>query len=186
MKLKKSDHVTLVNEQDQVIGSMDKIEAHCGGGKLHRAISVFLFRRDKTGALELLLQQRSDQKIVGARQWANTVCGNVWPEESYEECARRRLEFELNITQKIPLTDIFIFRYQVQCNQEFGENEIDHIFVGWFDGKLKPNPEEVTATQWFAWERAKKLDKSVSNWSPWFKKMMQDSQVVNALEKNAQ
>ncbi|MDQ5950941.1 MAG: isopentenyl-diphosphate Delta-isomerase, partial [Patescibacteria group bacterium] len=67
------DQVTLITEQDEVIGTMDKIEAHRGDGKLHRASSVFLFKKSEDGEVELLVQQRSDKKIVGAGQWANTV-----------------------------------------------------------------------------------------------------------------
>ena len=46
------EHVVLVNEQDEVLGTMEKLEAHWKGA-LHRAFSVFLF--DDEG--RLLLQQ---------------------------------------------------------------------------------------------------------------------------------
>ena len=88
------DQVTLVDEHDHQIGVMDKVEAHRGDGKRHRASSVFLF--NKNG--ELLIQQRSKKKIVGALQWGNTCCGNVRPGESCEECALRRLREGLGIT----------------------------------------------------------------------------------------
>jgi isopentenyldiphosphate isomerase len=47
------------------------LDAHREKGKKHQAISLFLFRKNKTGEFELLLQQRSNKKIVGALQWAN-------------------------------------------------------------------------------------------------------------------
>src|SRR3989344_433383 len=90
--------VTLVDESDQVIGEMERIEAHNGDAFRHRAISVYLFRRSANGKIELLIQRRAAKKFTGAHQWANTVCGNVWPGESYEACAYRRLQVELNIT----------------------------------------------------------------------------------------
>lgn len=173
------DQVTLITEQDEVIGTMDKIEAHRGDGKLHRASSVFLFKKSEDGEVELLVQQRSDKKIVGAGQWANTVCGNVWPEESYEACAKRRLRFELGIEEAGELKDVTTFRYQAKCNEEFSENEIVHIFAGWFDGEVKPNPDEVADTQWVKWEA---IDANVQKWAPWFKLFVTSEKVKTALE----
>jgi len=174
-----TDLVTLVNESDEVIGSMDKIEAHRGEGHLHRAVSVYLFRpirhpepdneflanskeeksshsrsTSKQGGLnpkvELLIQQRSAKKIVGAHQWANTVCGNVRPTETYEECAYRRLREELGIT-KVEIKEVYDFQYHLQCNEEFSEYEIDHVFIGSYDGEVLPNPDEAQDFTWVKW-----------------------------------
>ena len=49
-----TDQVILVNEKDEQIGLMEKIEAH-EKALLHRAFSVFVF--NKNG--ELMLQQRA-------------------------------------------------------------------------------------------------------------------------------
>ena len=174
------DQVTLVNENDEVVGTMDKIEAHRGEGRLHRAISVFLFRKNTEGEVELLIQRRSDKKIVGAGQWANTVCGNVWQDESYEGCARRRLSYELGIDdENLKLEDATTFRYQARCNEEFSENEIVHIFVGWFDDNFQPNLDEVAETEWILWKTIKSDD---TRWTPWFKLFIAEGLVKTALE----
>ncbi len=142
------DQVILVDELDHELGVMDKIEAHRGTGKLHRAISVFLFNVEG----ELLIQQRSSKKIVGAGQWANTCCGNVRPGETYLECASRRLREELGIDGRgevpLALNVVTKFQYQVKCNEEFGEYELDTVFAGRYDGAIQPNPEEVNAIKW--------------------------------------
>ena len=52
-----NDFVVLVNENDEKIGLMPKMEAH-QKGVLHRAFSVFIFNRNK----ELMLQKRSLNK----------------------------------------------------------------------------------------------------------------------------
>ena len=182
--MKNLDQVILVTEDDQPIGSMDKVEAHRGQGKLHRAISVYLFRKDSQNLeqLQLLVQQRSAKKIVGAGQWANTVCGNVRPEESYQECALRRLKEELGITTA-QIKPLYKFRYQVACNDEFSENEIDQVFIGWYDGKIDPNLDEVQTTDWVDWpeildERKGQhyLDKILA---PWFLIMLEDKQLAD-------
>ncbi|NCN24372.1 MAG: isopentenyl-diphosphate delta-isomerase [Candidatus Pacebacteria bacterium CG10_big_fil_rev_8_21_14_0_10_42_12] len=174
------DKVILVNQKDEVIGEMDKMDAHRGEGKLHRAISVFLFR--KLGDdVELLIQQRSAKKIVGAHQWANTVCGNVRPGETYEVCARRRLEEELGIIDpQLILTPAKKFQYQVKCNEEFSENEIDQIFTGWFDGELNINPDEVQKVDWISWQSLQngKYADLEYNWAPWFVIMMESAKEI--------
>lgn len=144
------DLVTLVNSKDEVIGNMDKMEAHRGEGQLHRASSVYLFRK-QDNSVELLIQQRSEKKIVGAHQWANTICGNVRPTENYEECAYRRLREELGIT-KVTIKPIYKFEYHLQCNEEFSEWEMDQVFVGWYDREVSPNPDEVQDFRWVKWE----------------------------------
>jgi isopentenyl-diphosphate Delta-isomerase len=170
------DQVTLVNDQDEVIGVMDKLEAHRGDAKLHRAISVFLF--NKKG--EILMQQRSAKKIVGAHQWANTCCGNVWPGESYEACAQRRLRDELGITTAT-IRPVHKFKYFARCNDEFSEHEIDQVFVGEYEGEVNPNPDEVQMTKWIylsdiqtelAADEAKANDKKT--YAPWFHELMRE------------
>lgn len=173
-----NDRVTLVTEQDEVVGTMDKIEAHRGEGKLHRASSVFLFKKTVAGDIAFLIQKRSDKKIVGAGQWANTICGNVWPDESYEACARRRLSHELGITdESLKISDVTTFRYTAKCNEEFSENEIVHIFVGWFDGQVVMNPEEVADWKWVSWKDAQELKvlEAGWQWTPWFELFMKNT-----------
>ena len=58
-----TDQVVLVNEVDEPIGIMDKVEAHRGDGQRHRAISFFV--QLKTS---LLMQQRSPKN-----RWWNAV-----------------------------------------------------------------------------------------------------------------
>ena len=52
------DLLILVDSCDKEIGELDKEACHDGSGKLHRAISVFIFNRDD----ELLIQQRHARK----------------------------------------------------------------------------------------------------------------------------
>ena len=180
--IKKLDQVILVNQQDEPIGVMDKTEAHRGMGRLHQAISVFLFRKNKT-VIELLIQQRSQQKITCAGWWANTVCGNVRPDESREQCALRRLKEELGIT-KARIKPIYKFQYQAKCDKEFSENEIDQVFVGWFDGQIQPNPAEVADYQWINWPSL--LDQKITQYQfvPWFGIMLCDLKLRKLIEKN--
>jgi isopentenyl-diphosphate Delta-isomerase len=159
------DQVILVDENDNQIGVMDKVEAHRNPAQLHRASSVLL--RNSKG--EWLIQQRSTHKIVGALQWANTCCGNLRPGENYEQCARRRLREELNIVG-VELKEINKFTYQVECNDEFSEHEVDTVFVGQYEGLISPNPLEVKNTRWISTqELLSELDKDKPIYAPWTK-----------------
>lgn len=72
----KTDMVILVDEEDRVLGPLDKFSAHRWNGreppKLHRAFSVFLFNRKG----EMLLQQRAKTKITFPQVWSNTCCSH--------------------------------------------------------------------------------------------------------------
>lgn len=160
------DQVVLVDESDHPLGVMDKHDAHRGAGQLHRAVSVFLFRKVDAG-WQLLLQQRSSQKIVGAGQWSNTVCGNVRPGETYLECASRRLKEELGIVG-VDLTPLTKFVYQVTCGSEMSEYEMDQ-FYGAVATELilDTNPAEVISIDWLDWPN-KVSDSSKKEHTPWF------------------
>lgn len=81
------EYVILVNENDQQVGLMEKIEAH-EKAALHRAFSVFIF--NKKG--ELMLQQRAASKYHSPLLWTNTCCSHQRSGESNLEAGRRRLE----------------------------------------------------------------------------------------------
>ena len=61
------EHVILVDENDHVLGTMPKMEAHLQN-KLHRAFSVFIFNSNN----ELLIHQRAAEKYHSANLWTNT------------------------------------------------------------------------------------------------------------------
>ncbi|KUK79637.1 MAG: Isopentenyl-diphosphate Delta-isomerase [Microgenomates bacterium 39_7] len=172
---KSSDRVILVDFNDSEVGTQDKIKAHRGDGQLHRAISVFLFNDEG----KLLIQQRSEKKIVGAGLWANTACGNVRPGEGYLDCAKRRLKEELGIGE-VELTKIGKFQYQVSFANGFGENEMDTVFVGSFSKEVRSNPEEVSNIDWIEIED---LLNDGRSYAPWVEKIVSNQQIKdNILE----
>ena len=87
-----NDFVILVDEQDNDIGFMEKIQAH-KEGLLHRAFSVFIFNSSN----ELLLQQRALSKYHSAGLWTNTCCSHPRPNESVKDAANRRLFEEMGM-----------------------------------------------------------------------------------------
>ncbi len=148
--------LALIDEQDQLIGGLDKYQTHQHPAQLHRAISIWLVNEQD----QVLLQQRSNKKIVGGGWWANAVCGNVRIDESYSACAKRRLREELGIeVLEDSLFTLYSFRYQAYGNEKYGENELDQVFLLKLNSnnlKLKLNPNEVSRVVWI--DKAKLLE----------------------------
>lgn len=188
------NRVNLVNEQDKIIGQADKFEAHLGKGMLHQAVSLFLFRKNSVGEFELLIQKRSAEKIVGAHEWANTLCGNVAVGENHLACVKRRLKEELGVILPKQLLskiqELLAFNYQVQCNRRYSERELDHLF-GLFlnDQELSrldvfPNPSEVQSYAWVNWsDLLKKQSLSGKKFSPWFKIFINNQEITAKIKQ---
>jgi isopentenyl-diphosphate delta-isomerase len=96
----KKEEVILVNELNEVVGSMEKYEAH-RKALLHRAFSVFIF--NKKG--EMLLQKRAESKYHSGGLWTNACCSHPRPGEEIIEAAMRRMKEELGF--QIPIKKIF-------------------------------------------------------------------------------
>ncbi len=161
------ENVILVDEQDNEIGVEEKLQAHLSG-KLHRAISVFLFN-DKG---ELLLQQRAYSKYHSGGLWSNTCCGHPRPGETPLQASQRRLEEEMGIRSE--LEKRFHFIYKALLDNQITEYEFDHVFVGRFEGEAKPDPQEARAWKWV---EASLLEKEVAlfpeRYTFWFKLLWQ-------------
>lgn len=181
-----ADQVVLVDKNDHEFGVMDKIQAHRGTGILHRAVTVLLFRvqkSDRDREIEVLLQKRSDNKLLWPGVWADTVSSHNFPGEGYEECGARRLQEEMGIRLTPPeLTLVFKLLYQARYNDEFSEHELDGIVVGWWDGEPTINPEEVSDYQWMRWG---KLTKEITKPShaPWLQKAVADRRLQRFIER---
>ncbi|MEZ4979479.1 MAG: isopentenyl-diphosphate Delta-isomerase [Chitinophagales bacterium] len=170
------EQVILVDAKDEKLALMGKTEAH-EKGLLHRAISIVLFNESK----EILLQQRADSKYHWAGIWSNTVCTHPRDGESYLEAAERRLEEELGISTE--LRDVFNFIYKAK-DEESGltEHELDHVFVGEYNGEIPFNKEEVKAVRWISSEDLfKEIEAKPENFSFWFKIILKEFQTRNLL-----
>jgi len=130
------DRVILVDERDNEIGTMEKLEAH-QKGVLHRAFSVLLFNSKG----EMLLQKRAKNKYHSGGLWSNACCSHPKPGEEMQEAVRRRLKEELGVDLKPTFSYKFI--YNVAFTNSLIEHEFDHVFVGTFDGSPKVNRNEI-------------------------------------------
>lgn len=137
------ERVVLVDEQNRVLGTAEKLAAHAAG-KLHRAFSIFVF--DSGG--RLLLQRRAKAKYHSGGLWSNTCCGHPRPGETTIEAASRRLREEMNFVCE--LRPAFEFIYRAEFENGLTEHEYDQVLVGEFDGAFEPDKSEVEGWKWIA------------------------------------
>ena len=132
--------IILVDLFDREIGSCSKEYAHAEG-KLHRAFSVFLF-----GGRGLLLQRRAEGKYHSGGLWANTCCSHPRAGESTSHAAQRRLLEETGIMCQI--SERFSFVYYQPFADNLYEYELDHVYLGRYDGDADFDPAEIAEMRW--------------------------------------
>ena len=157
------NEVILVDENDEILGEMEKMEAH-RKGLLHRAISVLIFNSKG----EWLLQQRASQKYHSPLLWSNTACTHPMRGEEIEQAAHRRLMEEMGM--KSSLKKIFSFKYRAELDQDMIEHELDHVFIGETADLPKINKEEVESYRYVSTtELQQEINESPNQFTEWFK-----------------
>jgi isopentenyl-diphosphate delta-isomerase len=159
----KEEHVILVNEKDEQIGTMPKLEAH-EKAALHRAFSVFVFNHKN----ELMLQQRANHKYHSPNLWTNTCCSHQRVGETNIEAGKRRLQEEMGFVTE--LKDTISFIYKAPFDNGLTEHEFDHILVGYYNQEPLINAEEVSDWKWMSLEAVKNdMVANPRDYTEWFK-----------------
>jgi len=135
------EKVILVNEKDEQIGLMEKIEAH-EKALLHRAFSVFVINDNN----EIMLQQRAHGKYHSPGLWTNTCCSHQREGETNIQAGKRRLMEEMGF--QTDLQELFSFIYIAPFDNGLTEHELDHVMVGKFNDKPNLNPDEAADWKW--------------------------------------
>lgn len=155
--------VILVNERDEEVGTMEKLQAH-KEGKLHRAFSVLLFNSKG----ELLLQKRASSKYHSGGLWTNTCCSHPQPGETIIQAANRKLLQEMGI--EVELNESHKFIYKAQLDNHLTEYECDHVIVGYFDGEPILNHHEAEDFKFLSISEIQKdVKKNPDRYTCWFK-----------------
>lgn len=160
------DLIVLVNENDEQIGSIGKLEAH-QKGLLHRAFSIIVWNDQH----EILIHQRAIGKYHSEGLWTNTCCSHPKVGETILEAAHRRLQEEMGFDCE--LQQKFHFIYQVELENQLIENELDHVLIGTFNQNPSPNPEEVEDYRWISLEQLKnEIAEKPAQFTFWFKEII--------------
>ena len=159
----KEELVILVNEKDEQIGLMPKMEAH-EKAVLHRAFSVFVFNDNN----ELMLQQRAAHKYHSPLLWTNTCCSHQRNGETNSEAGKRRLQEEMGFVCDIEEVTSFI--YKAPFDNGLTEHELDHILIGYYNDEPEINKDEVESYKWMPLEAVKKdIEENPKIYTEWFK-----------------
>lgn len=165
--LKQKEMIILVDEQDNQIGTMEKIEAH-EKALLHRAFSIFIFN-DKG---EVMLHRRAPHKYHSPGLWTNTCCSHPREGEETIAAANRRLQEEMGFS--VPLKKIGDFVYKAEFDNGLSEHEFDHVFVGHYNDDPVLNEEEADAWEW---RRLDEIQEEITlkstKYTQWFKIIFQ-------------
>jgi isopentenyl-diphosphate delta-isomerase len=156
------EQVILVDTDDREIGVMEKMAAH-REGKLHRALSVFIFNSEG----KWLLQKRAAGKYHSGGLWTNACCSHPRPGEENATAAVRRLEEEMGLTCKLKF--LFSFVYRAEVGDELIEHELDHVFAGTTDSVPTVDPHEVSDWSFYTTEElAIHLKETPERFTKWF------------------
>ncbi len=169
------EKVILVDEKDREVGVGEKLDVH-RRGLLHRAFSIFVF--DSSG--RILLQRRAKKKYHCGGLWSNTCCSHPRPGEPLEKAVHRRLEEEMGFDTD--LKRIFSFIYRVEFDNGLSEHELDHVFIGFYDGPVRPDPDEADDFAWVEPEKVlKDMEENPEKYTYWFRLSL--PRVLEALRK---
>ncbi len=157
------EKVILVNERDEQVGTMPKMEAH-EKALLHRAFSVFIMNSKG----ETMLQQRAAHKYHSPLLWTNTCCSHQRVGESNIQAGKRRLQEEMGF--ETDLKELFSFIYKAPFDNGLTEHELDHVMIGYHEGDPRINREEVASWKWMSPEDIKAdMENSPELYTAWFR-----------------
>src|SRR3989344_2075598 len=160
------EQVVLVEKEDNDIGMAEKAECHHNPVRLHRAISVIVLNNND----QMLVTKRAALKSTWPGFWSNACCSHPRKGETPEAAAKRRMYEELGFA--CDLEFLFKFVYEAKFNAEWGEHELDHVFLGYYDGPVNADKDEADDHK-FVGIAALQADmaKHPEKYTPWFKLM---------------
>ena len=157
------EKVILVNEKDEQIGLMPKMEAH-EKAVLHRAFSVFILNSNN----EIMLQQRAAQKYHSPLLWTNTTCSHQREGETNIQAGTRRLREEMGFETE--LKELFSFIYKAPFDNGLTEHELDHVMIGYYNDAPDINREEAESWKWMSIDAVKEdMQEHPESYTVWFR-----------------
>lgn len=190
-----NEQIILVNENDEEIGSDEKISVH-RSGTLHRAFSIFIFDLQSE---QVLLQKRAIHKYHSGGLWTNACCSHPHINEDMDQCLMSRLHHELGITLDFRISeptdelllagnpDIIFHAGSFIYRAPFGElteHEIDHVYVYSPCSSAKRlhfhvNPDEAEELKWISLDSLKMwMRDNLEEFTVWFPKAFEIADIL--------
>ena len=140
------EFVILVDENDNPIGSEEKVKCHLPNGKLHRAFTALLF--DDEG--RLVITRRAKEKMLWPNDWDGTFASHPREGETYVSSGERRMPEELGISGALDY--LHKFEYHIPYKDVGSENEVCGTLIGIIDKstELKEIDGEIDEIKWIS------------------------------------
>ena len=142
------EHVVLLDEQGNAVGTAPKAQVHHRSTPLHLAFSCYLFDGDG----RVLVTRRALHKPTWPGVWTNSVCGHPGPGEDLDTAVARRVRQELRADVRDLRLALPAFRYQAVMDDGTRENEMCPVFTAVASGSVSADPEEVADAVWEPWD----------------------------------
>jgi isopentenyl-diphosphate delta-isomerase len=158
------EELIVVDKKDNIVDYKTKAKCHEGDGILHRAFSIFIFNDQK----QLLLQKRSESKLLWPLYWSNSCCSHPRKSESMGSAATRRLTQEMGI--QAALQYLYKFEYHARYKNIGSEWEICSVFIGKSDETVHVNRNEISDWKFVNLKILnEELHTTPNKFTPWFK-----------------
>jgi len=160
------EFLILVDENDNQIGTEEKVKCHLPNGKLHRAFTALLFDKEEG---RLVLAKRAKEKMLWPGDWDGTFASHPRESETYVSSGERRMPEEVGISGKLEY--LHKFEYHVPYKDVGSENEICGTLIGVIDKsttELKEIEGEIDEIKWItANELLSELKINPTGYCPW-------------------
>lgn len=129
----------LVDNQDNVLGSISRQEAHSSNLLIHRSVQIILFNNERDS---ILLQKRGQAKDLYPGWWTISASGHVTYGDSYKETADRELFEEIGVVTTLQYQKKYLEKNSI-------ETELLAIFTGQYNQlPTQLDPHEVEKVAW--------------------------------------
>ncbi|WP_426320167.1 isopentenyl-diphosphate Delta-isomerase [Microbacterium sp. E-13] len=159
-----TDHVVLLDDDGNPIGTAPKSSVHGPDTALHLAFSCHVLDSDG----KVLITRRALTKRTWPGVWTNSFCGHPRPAEQVLTAVRRHADFELGITLTGLRVALPLFRYRATDANGIVEHEVCPVYLAHTDDEPVLNPLEVIDARWVEPESlAISLEATPWAFSPW-------------------
>lgn len=140
------EYLAHIDKEGKILNRITRTQAHDGTKLLHPVIHVHVFNSES----KLLLQKRSENKIIQPGKWDTAVGGHISFGEPIEKAVERETKEELGLKG---LKYSFLTKYI--WNSDI-ESELVFIFISQIDSiKFKPN-DEVDEVKFWSFDEIQK------------------------------
>ena len=159
-----TDHVVLLDEAGNEIGTAPKSSVHGTDTALHLAFSCHVLDDDG----RMLVTRRALDKLTWPGVWTNSFCGHPRPAEPVVNAVHRRAGEELGIAITSLELALPLFRYRAVDASGIVEHEICPVYTARTSDQPALNPSEVVDAMWVRPEDlAVALEATPWAFSPW-------------------